>query len=129
MSIDAKIGALMRALPNVLIAACLSLSTLQSEATSQDAERDPMAPSSERTVILFADDFSRYPPGPLSRPIGSLNGAIQEYHYLPHRGVPLEPWGNAICYLDCWSAGEEAGVRYLDQTLLPNEGRMMPKLF
>ena len=40
--------------------------------------------------------------GRLTRPIGQLNGAIQEYHYLPHRGVPLGPWGNAICHLDAW---------------------------
>ena len=51
---------------------------------------------------LFFDDFSRFPPGLLSAPIGQLNGAIQEYHYLPHRGVPLGPWGNAICHLDAW---------------------------
>jgi len=28
-----------------------------------------------------------------------LSGAIQEYHHLPHRGVPLGPWANAICHL------------------------------
>src|SRR5262249_50852821 len=41
---------------------------------------------------LFRDDYSRFPPGWLTRPIGQLNAAIQEYHYLPHRGVPLGPW-------------------------------------
>ena len=35
---------------------------------------------------LFRDDFSYYPSGWLSSPVGQLNGAIQEYHYLPHRG-------------------------------------------
>ena len=39
------------------------------------------------TVQLFADDFSRFPPGMLSAPIGQLNGAIQEYHYIEHRGA------------------------------------------
>src|SRR5207302_11350640 len=46
---------------------------------------------------LFHDDFSRFPPGRLTGPIGELNGAIQEYHYLAHRGVPLGPWASAIC--------------------------------
>ena len=40
---------------------------------------------------LFRDDFSRYPAGWLSSPVGQLNAAIQEYHYLPHRGVPTGP--------------------------------------
>ena len=39
---------------------------------------------------LFRDDFSRFPPGWLSRPVGQLNAAIQEYHYLAERGVLLE---------------------------------------
>jgi hypothetical protein len=64
---------------------------------------------------LFLDDFSRFPPGLLSAPIGQLNGAIQEYHYLPHRGVPLGPWGNAINHLDAWAAGDEDGVPYVEQ--------------
>ena len=36
---------------------------------------------------LFRDDFSRFPPGALSAPLGQLNGAIQEYRYNEHRGV------------------------------------------
>lgn len=64
---------------------------------------------------LFRDDFSRYPPGWLSFPVGTLNPAIQEYHYLPHRGVPLGPWANAICHLDAWLAGDENGKPYLEQ--------------
>ena len=56
---------------------------------------------------LFRDDFSRFPPGWLTSPVGALNGAIQEYHYLPHRGVPLGPWENAICHLDAWVVGDE----------------------
>ena len=69
---------------------------------------------------LFHDDFSRYPPGPLSSPVGELNGAIQEYHYLAHRGVPLGPWANAIGHLDAWVAGDEDGKPYLEQHLAPD---------
>lgn len=68
---------------------------------------------------LFRDDFSRLPPGWLSSPVGMLNGAIQEYHYLPHRGVPIGPWENAICHLDAWVAGDEDGAPYLEQHLAP----------
>ncbi len=64
---------------------------------------------------LFVDDFSRFPPGPLTAPIGQLNAAIQEYHYLPHRGVPLGPWANAITHLDAWVAGDEDGTAYVEQ--------------
>jgi hypothetical protein len=64
---------------------------------------------------LFHDDFSRFPPGWLTSPMGSLNAAIQEYHYLPHRGVPLGPWANAICHVDAWVAGDEDGRPYLEQ--------------
>jgi hypothetical protein len=79
-------------------------------------------------VDLIKEDFGRYPPGWLSKPLmtnGPLNGAIQEYHYLPHRGVPLGPWEMPICYLDAWLAGDEDGVPYLEQHLV-NE---LPKLF
>jgi len=48
---------------------------------------------------LFRDHFSGYPPGWLTRPVGQLNAAIQEYHYLAHRGVPLGPWANAIFWI------------------------------
>ena len=71
-----------------------------------------------KPVEIFRDDFSRFPPGWLSSPIGQLNGAIQEYHYFPHRGVPLGPWENSICYLDAWVAGDEDGAPYLEQHLV-----------
>ena len=61
------------------------------------------------TVELFRDDFSRFPPGVLSAPIGQLNGAIQEYHYIEHRGVRTHPWRNPIVHLDSWAAGDEDG--------------------
>ena len=66
---------------------------------------------------LFRDDFSRFPPGWLTSPVGTLNGAIQEYHYLPHRGVPLWPWASPIGHLDSWLVGDEKGVPYLEEQL------------
>src|SRR5262245_21522670 len=83
----------------------------------------------EQSVELFRDDFSRYRPGPLTEPVGQLNAAIQEYHYLPHRGVPLGPWANAICHMDSWVAGEEDGKSYVEQHLPPSHRMMIPKLF
>jgi rhamnogalacturonan endolyase len=82
-------------------------------------------------VEVFADDFSRFPPGWLSHPVGqpALNGAIQEYHYLPHRGVPTAPWENSICYLDAWVAGDEDGVPYLEQHLVNDLPQLMSPLF
>ena len=69
---------------------------------------------------LFKDDFSGFPPGWLSVPVGApaLNGAIQEYHYLPHRAVPLGPWANAIVHLDAWVISDEDGKPYIEQHLL-----------
>jgi rhamnogalacturonan endolyase len=81
---------------------------------------------------LFRDDFSRFPPGWLSRPVmmnGTLNGAIQEYHYLPHRGVPVGPWASAICHLDAWVAGDEDGVPYLEQHLARTAPQFSTPLF
>lgn len=78
---------------------------------------------------LFRDDFSGFPPGWLSSPIGQLNAAIQEYHYLPHRGVPLEPWANAICHQDAWVVGDEDGASYLEQHLTKYSNQWAPPLF
>ena len=78
---------------------------------------------------IFRDDFSRVPPSWLTRPIGQLNGAIQEYHYLSHRGVPLGPWANAICHLDAWAVGEEAGHSYLEQHTVNDQSRLMNPIF
>lgn len=64
---------------------------------------------------LFRDDFSRFPPGLLSQPMGQLNGAIQEYHYIEHRGVRTHPWRNPIVHLDSWVASDEDGKPYLEQ--------------
>jgi rhamnogalacturonan endolyase len=78
---------------------------------------------------LFRDDFSGFPPGWLTRPVGQLNGAIQEYHYLPHRGVPLGPWANAICHLDAWAVGEEQEKSYLEQHTVNEQARLMSPIF
>jgi hypothetical protein len=89
----------------------------------------PQIVGAEPAVELFRDDFSRYRPGPLTVPVGQLNAAIQEYHYLPQRGVPLGPWANAICHIDAWVAGAEDGKPFLEQHLPPTYRTMSPKLF
>jgi rhamnogalacturonan endolyase len=70
---------------------------------------------------LFKDDFSKLPPGHLSQPVGQLGGAIQEYHYLAHRGVPTAPWENAIVHQDAWVVSDEDGMTYVEQHLLTTE--------
>jgi rhamnogalacturonan endolyase len=83
----------------------------------------------QNSVELFADDFSRFPPGVLSAPIGQLNGAIQEYHYIEHRGVRTFPWRNPIVHLDSWAAGDESGAAttpYLEQHLINDDLRFAP---
>lgn len=80
-------------------------------------------------VELFRDDFSTFPPGWLSKPVGLLNGAIQEYHYLPHRGVPTFPWYNPITHNDSWVAGDEDGKTYLEQHLLHDQPERWQPLF
>ncbi len=82
-----------------------------------------------RGDVLFRDDFSRFPPGWLSQPVGTLNAAIQEYHYLPHRGVPTEPWANAIVHLDAWVVSDEDGKPYLEQHLINDQARIMNPIF
>ena len=79
--------------------------------------------------VVLQDDFSRFPVGMLSEPVGQINPAIQEYHYLAHRGVPLDPWENAIVYLDAWCAGEEDGKPYVEMHMGPDNRRMEPALF
>jgi len=69
---------------------------------------------------LFHDDFSHFPPGWLTFPVGTLNGAIQEYHYLANRGVPLGPWANAVSHLDAWVVSDENGKSYVEQQLDPS---------
>ena len=69
---------------------------------------------------LFQDDFSHFPPGWLTFPVGTLNAAIQEYHYLPNRGIPLGPWANAVSHLDAWVVSDENGKSYVEQQLDPS---------
>ena len=58
-----------------------------------------------------------------------LNAAIQEYHYLPHRGVPLGSWSNAICHLDAWVVGDEEGKPYLEQHSINSLREIMNPIF
>jgi hypothetical protein len=74
---------------------------------------------------LFRDDFSRIPPRALSAPVKDLTNAIQEYHYLPHRGVPTGPWANAISHQDAWAGGDEDGKTYLEQHLINDLPQLM----
>lgn len=78
---------------------------------------------------MFRDDFDKYPAGLLSFPVGQLNGAIQEYHYLPHRGVALAPWTNPIVHLDPWVVSDENGTPYLEQHLLYDLPKLSQPLF
>ena len=84
---------------------------------------------SAHSADLFRDDFSHFPPGWLTNPVGMLNAAIQEYHYLPNRGVPLGKWENAICHLDAWIAGDEDGKSYLEQQLTPDSNQFQKAIF
>jgi hypothetical protein len=106
-----------------MLRALIALALLTLSAAAQ------AAPARCTPVDVFRDDFSRFPPGWLSKPVGTLNAAIQEYHYLPHRGVPLGPWGNSIAHLDPWIAGDEDGVPYLEQHLLHELHQLMSPLF
>jgi hypothetical protein len=78
---------------------------------------------------LFKDDFSRFPARKLSAPVGELNAAIQEFHYLPHRGVPTFPWANPIVHNDSWVASEEDGKPYVEQHLVNAEAPRWSPLF
>ena len=67
---------------------------------------------------LCQDDFSALPAGWLSHPVGQLNGAIQEVHYIAERSKPFGVWENALCHQDAWVAGDEDGKSYLEQHLV-----------
>jgi len=84
------------------------------------------AAASLQAAELFRDDFSRFAPGLLSQPMGQLNGAIQEYHYIEHRGVRTFPWRNPIVHTDHWAAGDEDGKSYVEQHQATDDGRYMP---
>lgn len=78
--------------------------------------------------VLFRDDFSKFPPGWLSTPVGLLNAAIQEYHYLPHRGVPTGEWVNPIVHQDAWVISDEGGKSYLEHHLVNDRPRQFSGL-
>jgi len=84
-----------------------------------------LLPPPSRAGELFHDDFSHLPPRIFSAPIKELTNAIQEYHYLRHRGVPTDPWENAICHSDAWLAGDEDGEPYLEQHLINQDAAIM----
>ena len=85
----------------------------------------PAQTANER-VDLFADDFSRFAPGVLSAPLGLLNGAIQEYHYIEQRGVRTLPWRNPLVHLDTWAAGDDSEGPYLEQHTINTDARFNP---
>jgi len=85
--------------------------------------------SPQSAVILFRDDFSGFPVGWLSRPLREANGAIQAYHYLSNRGVPLGSWANAICQMDAWVVGDEEGKPYLEQHMINDLAVRMNPMF
>lgn len=68
---------------------------------------------------LFRDDFSRFPPRILSEPVKGLTNAIHEYHFLAHRGVPLDRWANAMIHDNSWCGGDEDGQPYVEMHI-PN---------
>ncbi|MBI4903255.1 MAG: hypothetical protein HY820_06450 [Acidobacteria bacterium] len=75
---------------------------------------------------LFREDFSKFPPGWLSTPIGLLNGAIQEYHYIAYRGTPTAPWRNPIAHEDAWLISHESGAPYIEQHTIVTDSRYHP---
>jgi rhamnogalacturonan endolyase len=110
-----RVSALVRPLAfGAAFLVCLTaLSAAHAQTGSAAAVARPR--SACRPVDIFSDDFAKLPPGWLSKPVGTLNAAIQEYHYLPHRGVATKPWDLAICHLDAWVAGDEQGETYVEQ--------------
>ncbi len=104
--------------PRAVCALILSLTCLGSGS--------PPTAAGANEVVIFAEDFSAFKPGILSAPLGLLNGAIQEYHYIEHRGVRTHPWRNPIVHLDSWAAGDEAGLPYLEQHLTNDDARFSP---
>ncbi|MFB3825374.1 MAG: hypothetical protein ACE15B_01350 [Bryobacteraceae bacterium] len=63
---------------------------------------------------LFEDDFRRLPPRIFAEPVKQLTNALHEYHYVAHRGVPLDPWENAMIHDDSWCGGDEDGKTYVE---------------
>jgi hypothetical protein len=64
---------------------------------------DPVGPDS---VVVFEDDFSTYPVGPLS----AKYTAVQEYHWTP-KTPTWGPWSEAV-YWGAFGAQEEGGLAW-----------------
>jgi rhamnogalacturonan endolyase len=77
----------------------------------------PLPQSSSGTTELFRDDFSGFPAGWLSKPVGQLNTAIQEFHWIASRALPHGAWGNGVVDHDAWLVSSEDGKPYLQQQL------------
>jgi rhamnogalacturonan endolyase len=107
--------------PRSALVGCVLVSSVMGAA----AHAAPACPTAE----LFKDDFAHFPPGWLSKPVGTLNGAIQEYHYLPHRGVAPDPWEIPIVHIDSWIAGDEDGVPYVEQHAVNELANILSPLF
>src|SRR5258708_6789461 len=110
------------------------LGAQRSEATTGRAplasdRKDAKLSSPQGADSLFQDDFSGFPAGWLSRPLREANGAIQAYHYLSNRGVPLGSWANAICQMDAWVVGDEGGKPYLEQHMINDLAVRMNPIF
>lgn len=86
--------------------------------TGETDQRTSHAGNANVYELPFFEDFSGFPAGALTHPIGQLNGAIQEYHYLQNRGVPLGRWINAIAHMDAWVVSDEDGKPYIEQHLV-----------
>lgn len=110
------------------VALTAALLVLASGLTRGRIRADAMVRDECEAAVLFSDDFSRFPPGWLSRPVGQFNAAIQEYHSL-ERGVSVRPWANAIGHLDSWVAGDESGTPYVEQHAINDLAAQMTPIF
>ncbi len=81
-------------------------------ATTPSAEPNGAPPGE-----LFHDDFSGLPAGWLSEPLGRLNTAIQEFHWIAGRALPQGAWSNGVVDQDAWLVSSEAGMSYMQQQL------------
>src|SRR5690349_21325749 len=90
------------ALGGVAVGATLSRDLMGARSAQPAAQHVSQPQQAVPADVLFEDNFSAFPAGPLTHPVGTLNGAIQEYHYLANRGVPLGAWDNAIAHMDAW---------------------------
>lgn len=110
----------------------------QQPAPAANNGADPVKPSVQVGVssstgssgdVILREDFSKFPAGWLSSPVGQLNGAIQEVHHLSNRGVSLEPWANAIVHSDAWVVSDEDSRPYLEQQLVNATPKLMSPIF